>query len=152
LLQEELALRSEINTLAALAELQHENIVLTYGIQFGAPPDTAKQSFMLLLELCSYDLGNLVHDKKHPDEATAAGQSWTQVCLQISQQMCAGLAFIQGSKVQKLFPRNLDGSPRKVCHLDLKPGNVLIKVRKTPLFEPFMYKPDLFTKTGLGQT
>jgi hypothetical protein len=25
-------------------------------------------------------------------------------------------------------------------------------VRKTPLFEPFMYRNDLFTKTGSGQT
>jgi hypothetical protein len=25
-------------------------------------------------------------------------------------------------------------------------------VRKTPLFEPFKYKNDLFTKTGSGQT
>jgi hypothetical protein len=26
------------------------------------------------------------------------------------------------------------------------------QVRKTPLFEPFIYKNDLFTKTGSGQT
>ena len=88
----ERALTTEIDTLAALAELQHDNIVLTYGIQYGAPPGTQRESFMLLLELCSYDLGVLVHDMK-PKEEDRDG--WMEQCLQISQQMCAGLTFIQ---------------------------------------------------------
>lgn len=100
----ELALRSEINTLAALAELQHENLVLTYGIEFGATPDTlGKESFMLLLELCSYDLGELIYGEKHT-AGPMRGQSWTRVCLKISQQMAAGLKFIQSDEVGELFP------------------------------------------------
>ena len=100
-----IALRSEINTLAALAELQHENIVLTYGIELGATPDAPDtESFMLLLELCTYDLGNLIYDKWHAAAETMGCQSWTEVCLTVSQQMAAGLTFIQSEEVGELFP------------------------------------------------
>jgi len=35
---------------------------------------------------------------------------------------------------------------------EMKGGNIIKPVRKTPFFEPFMYKNEHFTKTGSGQT
>ena len=49
--------------------LGHDHIVLTYGILFGRPPGSERDSFMLLLEQCDFDLGVLVHSSDKLDWA-----------------------------------------------------------------------------------
>ena len=104
-----------------MRRLGHDHIVLTYGILFGRPPGSERDSFMLLLEQCDFDLGVLVHSSDKLDWARTGPEEGPRLYLQIAQQMSSGLAYIQHSDaVRELLKEH-------VAHLDLKPGNVLIK-------------------------
>ena len=61
-----------------------------------------------------------------------------------------------GTDVGKALEEERDAFSRRTCDGQNDPKSVTYladrKVRKTPLFEPFIYKMHLFTKTGSGQT
>ena len=120
------ALVAEMGT---LAELDHPNIVKMFGIMPSAPEDGDRKGYMLLLELCDMDLSNLIHKMKmHSSDAGWRGARGVHLSLRLAEQIASGLAYLHSDEVAELIGHG------KNMHLDMKPGNVLLKkmsVRET---------------------
>ena len=103
------ALRSEIKALCSIA---HEHIVRVYGFSYTERPETAQKSYVLLLEPCDGDL----NDELYPvdpvtKKPTGALLGWDRK-LSLALQMAQGMEAIHTAKQ---------------LHLDLKPGNILLR-------------------------
>eukprot|EP01047_Picozoa_sp_COSAG01_P070277 COSAG01_NODE_10605_length_2123_cov_1.710968_1_plen_271_part_10 len=107
-----------------LARLRHTHIVQMVGYTYGKHGKLPSQPnrWMLLLEECDGDLTVPIYNKQHGqlyDGSVHQGRSWSdgpelswERRCDFAQQMAGGLAYIH---------------EHKQVHLDLKPGNVLMK-------------------------
>ena len=100
--EEMIALTAEIET---LAKLSHKHIVKSLGFTHGAPPGANRDDkWMLILEKCDYDLGYVIYEYEEKPS--------TREFVRLAKEIADGMEYIH----EKGF-----------MHLDLKPGNVLIK-------------------------
>eukprot|EP01052_Picozoa_sp_SAG31_P034161 SAG31_NODE_3952_length_3722_cov_5.626553_3_plen_314_part_01 len=95
----------------AQTEFRHQNIVQFLGMTKGAPPSSPSNiQWMLVTELCDTDLNKLMinpHNKL----------PW-HIKVKLAEGIANGMEYLH---------------EREMCHLDLKPSNILIKGREPKL-------------------
>ena len=87
------ALTSEIRT---LRRLRHKHVVTTFGFTYGKPPGASQPSYLLLLERCDGDLGNLIYPQDTKEKLAPAA------IMQMTTEMAAALAFLHSHGVKHL--------------------------------------------------